>query len=190
MYGEPPAPATAPPAQADCCQQIPSPTAKALPRSGCVSKGSRDVVTARGRRQAPLLVRHRDLSEVGCAGPAAGPPPHYTLTASQAKTTSSAAVNSARGLMPCLGKGKHPKGPPATPPRACQAPIRLRACIDTAGFGSQPGKEASTLPGVGQQRDRCRDARGCSIPWESPAGIGMQYIGATGQLSRRSCGMP
>lgn len=132
MWGEPPALATAPTVQAGCCQQILHPTAKPLPRSSCISKGSRDVITAQGGGQAPLLLWHGDLSEVGGAGPVAGPPPHRTPIASQPKAAHPVALNSAQGLILCPRRGECPRGTachsPWGPPGADKAACLRRCC--------------------------------------------------------------
>lgn len=178
MRGEPLARAPAPPAQAGCCQQIPHPTSKPLPRSSCISKGSRDVVTATSL--APRMARG-PLTGGRCRASGWTSSPLHTY------------CQSAKSCLPCgpgtHRRGEHPRGQPATAPGVCQALIRLRASADAAGFSSQPGKEASAQPGAGRQCNGCRDAQGCGIPWESPAGIGMQCTGATGRLLQ-SCGMP
>lgn len=105
-----------------------------------------------------------------------------------AKAACPAALNSARDSS-CIREGTPPEGPPHHSPRSLLGTDKA-ACLHThRWFGSQPGKEARSQPGARWQRDGYRDAGGCGIPMERQAGMGMQCIGATRQLSR-SCGMP
>lgn len=78
----------------------PSPGAAAFPRGAEMSS----------LPQAQLLLWHRDLSEVGGEGLAAGPPPHRTPIASQPKAARPAALNSAPETHPLFWEERAPKG--------------------------------------------------------------------------------
>ena len=125
-------------------QPKPSPEAAAFPGGAEMSS----------LPQGWLLTWHRDL-RVGSVEPAARPPPHHTPITGYAHP---AALNSAQGFTLCPGKAERPSGQPTAPPGVCQALIKLCACIDAAGFSSQPDKEGSAQPDAGQQRDGCMDA--------------------------------
>lgn len=166
--GQAPSPGCSPPAQAGCCPQIPRPTAKPLPGSGCISRGGgRGVVTARGGR----TTSPGNLSEGAGMGPAARPPPRRTPIANKPNAALPTALNLAWELITCpCWEGKAPTGGPAAPPGLCQAAIRPRVCTAAAGCGSLPGTKASTQPGTGPGgMQGSRDAQIRSIPRGSRA---------------------
>lgn len=131
MWGEPPALATAPSAQAGCCQQIPRPTAKPLPSSGCISKGSQGVMTAQGGRQAPLLMWHKAPLRGGRRGASSrtSSPPHAYRQ--PAKSCPPRGPEFSPGTHPVSPEGKAPKRMARHSPRGlpdADKAVCLRRC--------------------------------------------------------------